>query len=225
MSVMGLCLQLKLMKECNCTLKSHPQKRKRCRERGECKIGKLERYKPPKSEDTERFKKAQVTYYNKKYKGTKKGKIKQWKSQLSAVRKALKKLQETSKHPGGPRCGRLKQSEEPLPTLPDADLFPENVVPARIWTPQKSSTNGTQSTSTDSKPELVPEFNRKAAREAKFRTIEFYNKTFYVRCLRCRLISKGMLKRSEEDRNMYIPMRHNKHCFLKNEIIINPATM
>ena len=204
---------------------THPQKRKRCRERGECKIGKLKRYKPPKSTDTERFKKAQATYYKKKYKGTKAGKIKQWKSQRVAVMKAIRKLQETSEHPGGPRCGRLKQSEEPLPTLPSADLFPKNFVPARIWTPQKSSTNGTQSISTDSKPELVPEFNRKAAREAKFKKIECYNKTFYVRCLRCYLISKGALRRSREDANMYIPLRHNKNCFLKNEIIIDPATM
>ena len=79
--------------------------------------------------------------------------------------------------------------------------------------------------STDSRPELVPEFSRKAAKEAKLAKLEFYNKTFYVKCLRCYLISKGTLRRSREDPNMYIPLRHNKNCFLKNEIIIDPATL
>ena len=199
--------------------------RKRCRDKGMCKFGKLEKYKPPKNNDPKRKQKAQKKYYNKTFKGTLRGKEKQWFSQLYAVRKAIKLLQERCKENGGPRCSRIGSIDERhRPTRPPP-LMHKPLLPRRCSSPQRLGGEDNPIEARANGQELVPEFNLQAAKTAKYAKIEFYNKRFHVNCLRCYYVSKNMLYNASEDSQMKIPLRHAKKCFLKDEVIIDPFTL
>ena len=143
-------------------------------------------------------------------------------SQLYAVRKAIRLLHARNENP---RCSHLGSKDDRNRSIPrPPPMFKAEHIP-RIASPQRLLGNGNPIKGPASGLELVPEFNESARHAARYAKIEAYNKTFKVRCLRCWLVSKRRLKFSEEDPNVHIPLRHNKHCFLKNEVILDPSNM